>query len=271
MNHPDQGAALLPLIGLAILAAAYLAATWRQHQIGRSWSAWRTVSWIGGVGLLILALTPPLTNNAHHDMGAHMLQHLLIGMFAPLGLALAAPVTLLLRTLPVPVARRTARLLRARPLAWLSHPVVALLLNTGGMYLFYLTPLYALSMSSPALHGAVLIHFLAAGYLFTWAIAGPDPGPHRPPWRDRLIVLFLAMAAHATLAKLMYAYGWPQGAMDTEAALRDAAQLMYYGGDLAELLLAIALFSATGWRAYSLRPGERSPRPVSREWRGFWP
>jgi hypothetical protein len=81
------------------------------------------------------------------DLRGHMAQHLLIGMFAPLGLVLAAPVTLALRTLPVKAARRLATLLRSRPARWVGHPVTALALNSGGMFLLYLTPLYAATLA----------------------------------------------------------------------------------------------------------------------------
>jgi putative membrane protein len=256
-HHAHAHAAGLPLSLLALGAAlaAYLAAAWLQSRRGRAWSAWRTASWAAGLALLGLAAAPPLAARAHHDLQAHMLQHLLVGMFAPLGLVLAAPVTLLLRTLPVPQARRLARLLRRRPFGWLGHPALALVLNVGGMYLLYLTPLFALSMRHAALHALVGAHVLAAGCLFTWAIAGPDPAPHRPPWRTRLLILCASIAAHATLAKLMVAYGWPRGAAFAPAELEAAAQLMYYGGDLAELLLAVALFAQ--W----FRGAARSPRP----------
>lgn len=59
-------------------------------------------------------------------------------------------------------------------IGWLSHPISALFLNIGGMYVLYLTPLYETSLHSTAVHYWVHIHFLMAGYLFAWAIAGPD-------------------------------------------------------------------------------------------------
>ncbi|MBB4908609.1 cytochrome c oxidase assembly protein [Actinophytocola algeriensis] len=49
------------------------------------------------------------------------------------------------------------------------------------------------------------LHFLVAGYLFAWLIAGPDPAPHRPGVPARLVLLGVAIAVHATLAQLMYA------------------------------------------------------------------
>lgn len=234
--HASAGV-LWPLLILAMLAGPYAVAALRQ----RRWSGWRTAGWMAGAALAALAFAQQIVALAHHDLRAHMVQHLLLGMFAPLGLALGAPITLALRTLPAPTARQIVGLLASQPLRLLSHPVSALGLNSGGMYLLYLTPLYELSLRSPALQLALHAHFLAAGSLFTWAIIGLDPAPHRPPWPVRLAVLFASIAAHATLGKMLYAFGLPRSAHGIEE-IRAAAQLMYYGGDLAELLLAIALF-----------------------------
>lgn len=245
-SHPPalSLSALLPLLLVAALLSLYLLAAVRQRRERRCWSLWRMASFASGASLLALALSPPLAAFAHHDLRGHMLQHLLLGMFAPLGLILGAPLALALRTLPRGAARSLARALGSTPFHFLSHPFTALILNSGGMALLYLTPLYAHTLNNAVLHYALQLHFLAAGALFTWAIAGPDPAPRRPNLRTRLVALFLAIAAHATLAKLMYIQLWPAGAPHSPAQIRAAAQLMYYGGDLAELLLAVALFAA---------------------------
>ncbi|QTP54133.1 cytochrome c oxidase assembly protein [Billgrantia sulfidoxydans] len=238
----------LGLLGLATLG--YLGAAGRQQRRGNGWSGWRCALFALGSLLLAVAVAPPVTAWAHHDLRGHMAQHLLIGMLAPLAWALAAPVTLTLRSLPTAAARRLVGALRSLPLRIVSHPIAALLLNVGGMALLYFTPLYAASRHSGLLHGWVHLHFLAAGYLFCWAVlAGPDASPHRLGLRLRLGVLFVSMAAHALLGKLMYGYLWPRGAGHPAEEIQAAAQLMYYGGDLAELLLAVALL----WLASAAR------------------
>jgi putative membrane protein len=184
-----------------------------------------------------------MMNYAHADFRGHMLMHLLIGMLAPLGLVLGAPVTLALKSLPLIAARTLTAILRSQVFYFLSHPITALLLNIGGMYLLYLTPLYNATLTSPALHYLVHIHFLAAGFLFTWSIAGPDPAPRRPNLQLRVVVLFVSIAAHAYLSKAMYAYLYPLNSPHPAEEIQAGAKLMYYGGDLSELLLAAALFS----------------------------
>ncbi|MEH0938291.1 cytochrome c oxidase assembly protein [Micromonospora psammae] len=238
-----------------VLFWVYLAAALRQRDHG-GWSHWRTASFGAGAALLAVAVVVP-----GHDLVGHMWQHLLVGMVAPLGLVLGAPGTLALRTVRRRTGRAALRLLRHPVARTLAHPVTGLLLTAGGLYLLHLTPLHRTVQSNPGLHALVLLHFLASGYLFCWAIAGPDPGPHRPGVPVRLVVLGLSVAAHATLAQLMYA-----GLVDTAAPaeqLRAAATLMYYGGDLAELLLALALLAT--WRPAPRRARPAAPDPGRRE------
>lgn len=236
-------ALVVPFLFITGLAGAYLLGALRQKRARYGWSRWRTLSFIGGLGLLGIAVAPPLMELAHQDIRGHMLQHLLLGMLAPLGLVLGAPVTLALRTLPVKTSRMLTAVLGSPAFHLLSHPVTALLLNIGGMYALYLTSLYKATLANPVLHLLVHVHFLAAGYLFVWSIAGPDPAPKRPHLRIRTFVLFLSMASHAYLSKFMYAHFYPRNSPHSGEQIREAARLMYYGGDFAELLLAIALFA----------------------------
>jgi putative membrane protein len=242
------GALLLPyLLALAV----------RPGTLPR-WAPWRTAAWVAGVVLVAAALGPPLATVAHHDHRAHMAQHLLLGMYAPLGLVLGAPLTLLVGSLTRAPRRRLVALLRSRPAHVLAHPGTAALLSVGGLFLLYLTPLYAVTAERPVVHALVLTHLLLAGALLTWSIAGPDPAPNRPGMLTRVTVLVLAAGAHAFLAKLVHAradvlatgHGGPAG-------LREAARWMYSGGDVAEVALAVMLF--TWWYR---RAGRRSVTPT---------
>jgi putative membrane protein len=187
-------------------------------------------------------LLPRYLPFAEGDFRKHMLQHLLIGMLAPLGLVMGAPITLLLRTAPTRYARSISRILRSSALQVLANPVVALVLDLGGMAALYFTPLYAAMMMHPALHYVVHFHFVAAGCLYTWVIAGPDPAPHRLSVPTRLAVLGIAVVIHSILAQLLYG-GWFVAVRVSINQLQHAAELMYYGGDITEMLLAIALVS----------------------------
>ena len=119
--------------------------------------------------------------------------------------------------------------------------------------MLYLTPLFAQTLRYPMLHEALHVHFLLAGCLFMWPLVGLDPTPGRGSLRLRITVLLLVLGSHAALAKLIYA-GWLGGGMTSvipPAELHTGAQLMYYDGDLIDLLLLVAFFAqwyATGGR-----------------------
>ncbi|MEV0901648.1 cytochrome c oxidase assembly protein [Actinoplanes sp. NPDC049802] len=198
-----------------------------------------------GLATAAAAVTGPLAGAAHHDFTAHMTGHLLLGMIAPLLLVLAAPVTMVLRALPVGAARRLTRFLNSRPVRMVTHPVPAAALNAGGLWLLYTTGLHHAIGSHPAVH----FHVLASGYLFTAAVIGVDPAPHRPGHPVRAAALIGFLAAHAVLAKHLYGHPPPGVPMDEARA---GAELMYYGGDLADLVL-IVVFCHQWYRAAGAR------------------
>ncbi|MFI0163263.1 cytochrome c oxidase assembly protein [Streptomyces sp. NPDC017095] len=249
-GHPDAGGApgvVLPLLALLVCAAGYLLPAWRARRRNpvRGWSPWRTAAFGTGLALLAVALLPPVASFAHRDFRGHMAQHLLIGMYAPLALVLGAPVTLLLRTLSAPRARRLTAVLHSTPARLLAHPAVALVLSAGSLPVLYFTPLYEAVLAHPAGHWLLHAHFLLSGCLFAHAVAGPDPAPSRPGVRARLVFLGCAIAVHAVAAQLMYG-GFGVAVDAPVAQVQGGATLMYYGGDIAELLLAAAL--VTTWR-----------------------
>ncbi|GJF26713.1 cytochrome c oxidase assembly protein [Streptomyces sp. HO565] len=253
-------ALFVPLLLSALLAvtAAYLLAARRarRRNPAQGWSGPRSASFLGGTALLAVALLPPLGPAAHTDFRGHMAQHMLIGMYAPLLLVLAAPVTLLLRTLSPGRARRVTGLLHSRPARFVTHPATALALSTATLGVLYFTPLYDAAMGHPAGHWLMNAHFLASGCLFAHAVAGPDPAPARPGVPARLVYLGVAIAVHALIAQAMYG-GFFVGVHAPVDRLRQGAEIMYYGGDIAELLLAAALVST--WR-----PERRGARPRAR-------
>jgi putative membrane protein len=243
-----------PVVGLLALLAYVLLAV-RARRRGRGWPVGRTLAWASGCLLATAAVAGPLASAAATSWTAHMAGHVLLGMLAPLLLVLGAPVTLALRALPVRAARRLTGVLRSRPLRVLTEPGVAAVLDVGGLWLLYGTPLLDLVHEHPLLDVVVHLHVLLAGYLFTAVLVGSDPLPHRRGTRHLLVVLVLALAAHDVLAKRLYAAA---GGMDPLDEQRGAL-VMYYGGDAVDLALAV-LVCARWYR----RAGSRTPRSGKR-------
>lgn len=190
----------------AVLAVAlYLAGVRSLARRQVRWPASRTVLWVLGWSLVVLATSSGLGRYAEVLFSAHMAQHMALSMVAPIPLVLAAPITLALRALPAVSARSGTPgvrewligALHSRVVKVLSHPVVAAGLFVGSLYALYFTPLFELAMRNHLGHLLMEVHFLAVGGLFFWVLIGPDPAPNRPPHLARVVTLFATLAAHA--------------------------------------------------------------------------
>lgn len=239
----DLLAVLAPILAV-VAAAAYLVAVVFSR---RPWPRHRTLLWLAGLLTASAAVSRPLAGAARAQFEkaqfeGHMVAHLLLGMLAPLLLVLAAPVTLILRALPVPSARGVSRALGSWPIRFLTEPVVAAVLNVGGLWLLYTTGIFPALHTSPAINLAVHVHMFAAGTLFTVALVSPDPMPHRRSYGHRAAVLIAALAAHDILAKYLYAH--PPIGVSADAA-HAGAMIMYYGGDAVDVALIVVL--CAGW------------------------
>jgi putative membrane protein len=188
------------LVGLVLTAALYLWAVHRLRARGDTWSPGRTVAFLaGGLGTVALATLwwPGVYDGTL--FWAHMVQHMALSMVAPIFLALGAPVTLTLRTLPPGGRRRLTAMLRSLPAKVLINPLTGFALLFGTPFVLYYTGLYEATLRSTALHLALHVHFVVAGSVFYWPLVGVDPVPGRLPYPLRLILLAVTLPAHAWL------------------------------------------------------------------------
>lgn len=219
------------------LVAGYLVADRVAVLRGRtSWPAVRTASWLSGALLGLVVSVGPVASAAGNSFTAHMAVHLVLGMLVPLLLVLGAPMTLVLRAVPVHAGRRLAGLAGSPPLRILTHPVTALVLSIMPMALLYRDG-SALALLHDPVAGPVLhVHFVASGALFAYAVVGVDPQPHRASVTLRAGAILVSIAAHGMIAKHLYSLAGAAGMPDGTAG---AAQLMYYGGDAVHALLLV--------------------------------
>lgn len=228
---------------VALIGAACVFALLVLGKRKRVWNPLNTIAFFVGIVMVLIAFSPNLMMRGHDSIKVHMIQHILAGMFAPIFLVLGRPVTIMLSVIPTKIARKFTAILGSPVFLFLSHPLVSFVLNIGGMFVLYLTDLYATALNNPALHFAIHIHLLLAGYVFTWSIIGLDPVPQRPGFKMKVAVVFLSIACHTFLAKFMYAFNFPLTTNESVLEIQEAAKLMYYWGDLSELILLVALFA----------------------------
>lgn len=201
---------------------------------------WRVLTaTVGGLAVVVGLL--PLGSM---DFRVHVVAHLLAAMVGPALIASTAPVTALLRATRGAGRRRLVRVLHSRYARVVGSGPVVLGLEVGGMYVWYLTPLYGIGHRHPWVAVLVHLHMVAAGLLFAWYVLGIDPPARR--FAARVAVLVLAAGAHDLLTKLMVAHALPAG-----HDVRAGAELIYAGGTVVELGLAVVLMA--GWYARSGR------------------
>ena len=265
------GPAFYVLTVLVVLGAGYAVGVKRLRARGVRWPIHRSASFTAGLLCLAVAVLPlpgPLA-----EFPAHVAAHLLMAMLAPLLLALSAPITLLLRTTHGRVRSVPLGVLHSRWARLILLGPVIIVLDIGGLYAFYLTPLYELAHHNEALKAVVHLHMFLTGCLLSWYLVGADPIKHRPGIRMSLAVLLLIAAAHDMLEKVMFAHQLPSGA-GAPADIEFGAQLMYYGGTVVELALAVTVllrwYRRTGrsYRREELRSATRrrndaGPAPIT--------
>jgi putative copper resistance protein D len=192
---------------LIVLVALYIKGVVILKKRGDSWPVGRTVAFALGVSTMDFATSGGLGVYAKFSFEYHMIAHMVIGMVAPIGLVLGAPITLALRTLPqgrTPEERGIRGMLIAflhsRYSLLLTNPLTALALFDGSLFVLYFTNLFGNLMQSHVGHLFMNIHFLLAGFLFFHVIIGIDPNPRKIPHLVRIVILFAAMSIHAFFA-----------------------------------------------------------------------
>lgn len=274
---------------MACAAAAgvvvYLRWVRRLRRRGDAWPWARTASWVAGMVLFAWTTSGGPSVYGHVLFSAHMIQHMVLVMVVPLFVATSAPVTLLLRAVPARSAALAGDASRG-PREWVltlvhshvgrffAHPVVAAVNFAGSMVLFYYSSMFEWSLRSPVGHLFMVVHFTLAGYLFVNALAGVDPGPSRPAYPMRLLLLFATMAFHAFFGVALVSgesllvadwfglMGRPWG----PSAIRDqqlGGSIAWGIGEIPTLALAVVV--AVQWTRDDERTARRRDRRVERD------
>lgn len=217
----------------------------------------RTWAFLAGMAALALGLISGIERYDTTLFSIHMVQHILLALVAAPLVALAAPVTLLLRLVTPRKRRWLIRVLHTRLVRIVSFPVSAWLAFAAVMWVSHFSALFDAALEDPLLHDLEHGLFLGSALLFWWPAAGQDPAPFRLGYPARIAYVFLQMTQNTFLAVVilnapaLYAHyatlGQPYG-VDVLADQRLAAGIMWVAGD-AIFLGAIMLLVAAWMRA----------------------
>ncbi len=263
-------------VGLVLAAGLYLWGVRELRARGDRWPAGRTVAWLGGgLGSIAVATMSGLGTYDETLFSVHMVQHMVLSMVAPVFLALGAPITLALRTLPAPGRRALLAVLHSRVVRVLTFPPVGWLLFVGSPFALYYTGWYPATLENPWLHELLHLHFLVIGCLFFWPLVGLDPVPGRVPYPLRFLLVFSTLPFHAILGvTIMSMSGLIAGEhylglglswSDPLSDQRVGGGLLWASGDLVGLLMLGVLVAQ--WARASDREAVRTDRRLDREQR----
>ncbi|MEM9514623.1 MAG: cytochrome c oxidase assembly protein [Actinomycetota bacterium] len=230
-------------------------------------SNWRLASWCGGVGMVLIATSPPIESLALERFSGHMIQHLLMIVVAAPLLVLAAPVTTILTAWPS--LRRTSPTERQVASWWHRWaPIVAPMSFIVVLFVTHLTGIYDLALDNRLVHDVEHIAYLSSAVALWAAVRGVG----RSAAVTRVGSVFAVIAGTAMLgivlltasAPLVPTYAEQLG--DTAAVddQRVAASIMWVSGmamTLPLLLLAVWRWATTEERiAVAAERLERAPR-----------
>jgi cytochrome c oxidase assembly factor CtaG len=234
----------------------------------------RSVAFFAGLAAIAIALLSGVERYDTVLFSVHMVQHILLTLVAPPLLALAAPITLLLRVASPAVRRRwLLPILHSRAIRALAFPVVAGVVFAAVMWASHFSPLFDLALEQPLVHDLEHALYLGAGLLFWWPALGQDPAPWRMSHPVRALYVFLQMPQNTFLAVVLL--GAPAPLYTHYATLvRDwgptaladqqlAGGIMWFVGDL--LFLAAILGLVAAWLRHDEAGTARADRRADAE------
>ncbi len=261
----------IPTLGLTVAVVWWLWAVRRVNVVhpGNPVPRRRTVAFVAGMAAIAFALVSGIGRYDTALFSVHMVQHVLLLLVAPPLLALAAPITLILRLSSSETRHRwILPLLRSRIVRFIGHPVTAWILFATVMWATHFSPLFNASLEDPLLHELEHALFLTVALLFWWPAVALDPAPWRMGHPARIVYLGTQMTQNTFLAvvilnapAVLYPHyatlvrPWGLPAIDDQ---RLAAGLMWIAGDAIFLTAMLAVL--VGWMRAEARDEARADR-----------
>jgi len=255
----------------------YLLGVLALRRRGDVWPIGRSIAWALGMAAFYLATSSGLAAYDTTLLSAHMGQHMILSMVVPLVLALGAPVTLALRTLPGTPRRWLLAVLHSRVARVLAFPPLAFTLYVLSPWALYFTGWYEASLRSVYVHEMMHLHLVAVGALFFSPIVGVDPLPGRVSHPFRLLLTMMTLPFHAFLGVTIMNRGQLLGG-DYYPELHDTAMggwlpdphddqvlaggLLWSSGELVGLVVFGVLFAQ--WVRASMQEAKREDRRLDR-------
>ena len=189
-----------PSVSLSIVATAALYLRgWSvlRLRLPDRFDARRALVFVGGLSIIVFALSAPFEALTHQSLSAHMVQHLLLTVVAAPMLWLGAPTAPLFVGLPRPARRTLLAVTRSRSAGWLLHPGVGWIAFALSFWVWHVPALYDLALESDAWHHLEHACFFVSALLFWRPVILAWPA--RISWPRWTMIPYLALAMFQSL------------------------------------------------------------------------
>jgi putative copper resistance protein D len=261
-------------VGLVLAAGVYLYGVHRLRVRGDRWPVARTVFFLGpGLGGIAAVTVSGLHAYDTALLSVHMVQHMVLSMISPIFLALGAPVTLALRTLPPRPRKRLLAVVHSRIARIYSFPLVAFAIFVVNPFALYFTDLYRYTLEHVWAHEVVHAHFIMTGCVFFWPLLGLDPLPGRWPYPARALLMLLSVPFHTVLgltimqSSTLFGGDWyPSLGLTWSDPWQDqvvAGGILWAGGEFVSVTMLAVL--VVQWMRHAEREARRVDRDLDRQ------
>ncbi len=217
----------------------------------RPWPAWRLVSFICGLLVLVVALQSGIDQYTDELLSIHVVEHLLLILVAPSLILWGAPVRLTLSACSPAGRHAIGSLLRKQWVRLLTRPACGFALFTLVVLGTHLTGVYEAALRNQTVHAGEHAAYFWSGTLFLLPLLAADPIPHPPGAIARFSWLMAAMVVMSVPAGVFLFddhvrypfYLTPARALHTSALSdqRAAGMIMLVAGGFAMGALAIVV------------------------------
>jgi cytochrome c oxidase assembly factor CtaG len=238
-----------------ILAAAYLwgALRVRKRHPRRPWPIGRTIAFL--LGLLVINVATQSGIGTYDDtlFWDHMIQHLMLIMVAPPLLVSGQPVTLLLHASRNPLHTWVKKIIRSKPVLWITWPALGVAAYAATIVGTHLTNFMNLVIEHDAVHESEHVLYLVVGYLYFLPLIGREPIKWKVSYPLRLFLLFIAMPVDAFTGVVLGSYqtdpflpmdprSWGPSAVND---LHQGGAVMWVGG--AAIMFVVIMLTFFAW------------------------
>jgi len=234
----------------------------------------RSVAFALGIAAIAIALLSGIDRYDTTLFWVHMVQHVLLMLVAAPLIALAAPITLMLRVATPETRRRwILPVLHSRVVRFLAFPVVAWIAFAATMWMAHFSPLFDAALEDPLIHDLEHLLFLGTALLFWWPAVALDPAPWRMTHPMRALYVGLQMPQNTFLAVVILnataalyphyetlARAWGPTPLEDQ---RIAAGVMWLAGDAIFIIAVLAIL--WGWMRSEAGDAARADRRADME------